>query len=54
MTAQRARFFLWVGTTALVCVIIYLSFTALIPFLVGAFIAYAAANVGFILASRGF
>jgi len=43
MTAQRARLFLWVGTTALVCVVAYLSFTALLPFLVGAVIAYALA-----------
>ncbi|MGE3856865.1 MAG: AI-2E family transporter [Dehalococcoidia bacterium] len=45
MTAQRARLLLWVGTLAAMCLVAYLSFTALIPFFVGAVIAYAIAPV---------
>lgn len=43
MTAQRARLLLWLGTIGALGVVGYLSFTALIPFLVGAVIAYAIA-----------
>lgn len=41
MTASRARLALWVGTALLVCVVCYLSLSSLIPFGVGALIAYA-------------
>lgn len=45
MTAPRARLLLWLGTVGAISVILYLSFTSLIPFLVGAVIAYAIAPV---------
>ncbi|MDA0301377.1 MAG: AI-2E family transporter [Chloroflexi bacterium] len=45
MTAQRARLALWVSTAALVCYVAYLSSYTLIPFLVGAVIAYALAPI---------
>ena len=43
MTAPRARLGLWVGTTAFVCVVAYQALYSLIPFAIGAVVAYAVA-----------
>ena len=45
MTAQRARLLLWVSTTLLVCFAAFQARYALLPFVVGAIVAYALAPV---------
>ena len=45
MTAQRARLALWIGSMAFVCVIVFIAMGSLMPFAVGAIIAYALSPV---------
>ena len=41
MTAQRTRLALWLGTVGLVCLVMFTAMGSLIPFAIGAIIAYA-------------